>query len=66
MSPSVQNLLDSFEHLSDSDKREMVREIIRRAAFIWQPQLSDEDLVLNAESVFLELDCNERNNVSFS
>jgi hypothetical protein len=56
MSTAVDDRLDSFEHLSEADKREVAAEIIRRTKDLTFPALTDEELVLNAEALFLELD----------
>ena len=59
MSASVQELLYSFDLLTENEKRELASEILRRASMLDQPPLTDEDLVLNAERLFLELDRHE-------
>jgi hypothetical protein len=59
MSVTVQNLLNSFERLAEVEKRELAFEIIRRVVYFDFPPLTDEELVLNAETIFLELDNNE-------
>ena len=62
MMTSVQNLLNSFELLSESEKREIALEILKRTvSFDWQP-LTDEELALSAEEIFLELDKRELEN----
>ena len=60
MSYAVQYILDSFEQLTALEKQEFVVEIIRRAATLDFPPVSDDELTLAAESLFLELD--EREN----
>jgi hypothetical protein len=59
MSVAVQNLLISFERLAETEKWELAFEIIRRVAHFEFPPLTDEELVLTAEAIFLELDRNE-------
>lgn len=59
MSVSVQNLLKSFERLAEVEKRELAFEIIRRVGHFDFPSLTDEELILNAEAILLELDHNE-------
>jgi hypothetical protein len=59
MSTTVEEILNSFDHLSEADKHELASEIIRRTVEFDLPALSDEDLVLNAEALFLELDKRE-------
>jgi hypothetical protein len=62
MSMAVQNLLNSFELLAEVEKRELAFEIIRRVACFDFSPLTDEELVLNAEAIFLELDRSEFTN----
>jgi hypothetical protein len=62
MSTTVEDILDSFNDLSEAEKRELVSEIIRRTAEMSFPPLTDEELVLNAEALFLELDQRESAN----
>jgi hypothetical protein len=59
MSISSEQLLKEFESLPDSDKHEVASEILRRVLNIDYSPLSDDDLVQNAEGVFLELDQRE-------
>lgn len=59
MTVAVQNLLISFERLPETEKWEMAFEIIRRVAHFEFPPLTDEELVLAAEAIFLELDHSE-------
>jgi hypothetical protein len=59
MATSIQNLLHSFESLPEPDKRELAAEIMRRSLRFEFPPLSDQDLVKNAEDIFLDLDRRE-------
>ena len=59
MTTFVQQLLDSFDLLSEAEKRELALEILRRTVNFDLPPLSDEELVLSAEELFLELDSRE-------
>ena len=59
---TVRDLLQSFESLSEADKKEVASEILRRSASFKLLPLSDEELVLNAEQLFLELDRQESTN----
>jgi len=56
MTALVQELLNTFDRLTDSERLELVLEILKRTVDLEFPPLSDEDLVLNAEGLFLELD----------
>jgi len=48
MSTAVEEMLNSFDHLSESEKRELASEIIRRTWSLDFPPLTDEELILNA------------------
>lgn len=56
MTALVQELLDTFDRMTDSERLNLVLEILKRTIYLDFPPLSDEDLVLNAEGIFLELD----------
>jgi hypothetical protein len=59
MTALVEELLNTFERLTDSERLDLVLEILKRTVYLDFPPLSDEDLVLNAEELFLELDKEE-------
>jgi hypothetical protein len=59
MSISAEQILKEFESLPDSDKREVASEILRRVFKIDYAPLSDDELIMSAEAVFLELDQRE-------
>lgn len=59
MSASVKHILKTFDLLSDKEKKEVASEIIRRSINFDLPPLSDKELVLSAEELFLELDRQE-------
>jgi hypothetical protein len=59
MSTSVNEILRSFDQLPEAEKRELAFEIIRRTIEFDLPALTDDELVLNAEALFLELDQRE-------
>jgi hypothetical protein len=59
MTSSVQQLLHSFDLLPEAEQRELAWEILRRTVNYDLPALSDEELVLSAEALFLELDRGE-------
>lgn len=56
MTSAIQHLLESFERLSTSERREAAREILRRSMEQPYGALSDEALAEIAESSFVELD----------
>jgi hypothetical protein len=59
---TVRDLLQSFDSLSEAEKKEVASEILRRSASLEFLPVSDEELVLNAEQLFLELDRQESTN----
>ncbi len=59
MTSVVNELLKTFDHLTDSERLEFTSEILQRVIHLDFPPLSDEDLILNAEGLFLELDKRE-------
>ena len=59
---TVRDLLQSFDSLSEADQKEVASEILRRSASFDLPPLSDEELIINAEQLFLELDRQESTN----
>lgn len=61
MNAPVKELLNTFDHLTESEQREIALEILKRVTNLELPPLSDEELVFNAEGLFLELDEREAN-----
>ena len=59
MSKSPKNILESFDELPDTEKREVASAILRRALRFDTPPLSDEDLVAQADELCRELDTRE-------
>jgi hypothetical protein len=58
MNNGSQQILDSFEQLTETEKQQVAVEILRRTANL-EISLSDEALALNAEALFLSLDKSE-------
>jgi hypothetical protein len=56
MTPVVQSFLITFDRLTDSEQLDLASEILKRTAYLDFPPLSDDDLVFNAEEIFLQLD----------
>lgn len=59
MTTLVREILNSFDKLTDVEQLEIALEILKRLAHFDFPPLTDEDLVLNAEELFLILDRQE-------
>jgi hypothetical protein len=56
MTAAVQELLDTFDNLTYSERLDLLSEILRRTVYLDFEPLSDEELTLNAEDVFVTLD----------
>jgi hypothetical protein len=59
MTALAQEILNSFDRLPAPEQLEIAVEILRRLVNFDFPPLTDEDLVLNAEELFLALDHQE-------
>ncbi len=59
MTTNTQELITSFDALPEVAKFEVAAEILRRTRDFKLPPLTDDELVANAESLFLELDQRE-------
>jgi hypothetical protein len=59
MGTPAENLIDTFDGLPDSEKREVAAAILRRTAEMEFGSVSDDELVRSAEDTFLELDRRE-------
>ena len=59
MTTATQHLLDSFNLLTAAEKQVVICELLRRVQDFDFPPFSDEELVANAEALFLELDRRE-------
>ena len=59
MTASVKKILDSFDELPETEKREVATAILRRALRFDTPPLTDEDFVAQADDLFCELDTRE-------
>ena len=56
MGDAARHLLQSFEALSETDRREVLEALLRRAAELPYSFPSDDELVQSADQVFQELD----------
>lgn len=59
MSTSAQNLIEVFDCLPEAEKLEVAAAILRRTVNFDLPSIPDDELVLSAEGLFLELDHRE-------
>jgi len=61
MTTTAENLISIFDTLPEPEKREVATVILHRTLELDLPPLSDEELILNAEQLFLALDREEEN-----
>lgn len=61
MTTPVERLLSNFDRLSESEQRDAIREILRRARNLDYGSLSDDELTAIADASFLQLDEQEAN-----
>lgn len=59
MTQTVENLLVYFEKLTEMEKHDLAVEVVRRTDIFGAPELSDDELALAAEDLFLALDHEE-------
>jgi hypothetical protein len=59
MGDAARHILKSFESLSETDQREVLAQLLRRAAELPYSFPSDEELLRAADQVFQELDRHE-------
>jgi hypothetical protein len=59
MTSAVRQLLESFDRLSEDERREAASEMLKRAPDFDYPPLDDETVDRLAEEVFLALDARE-------
>ena len=55
MPTSVKDIIQTFELLSEDEKKELASEIMRRTAKFDLPPLTNEELIGCADELFLEL-----------
>lgn len=59
MTTTTQDVLERYEQLPMIEKKQFVSIILRNSLDVETPSLSDDELVLNAEELFLDLDRRE-------
>jgi len=52
-------IVEEFEHLSEIEKREVLADILRILSRLDSPQVSEEELLAAADSIFAEYDRRE-------
>ena len=63
MIANAQDVLEKFGQLPAPEKKKVVSVILRQSLDIETPELTDEELIINAEEIFLELDRREAEDV---
>ena len=61
MTTTAENLISIFDTLPEPERREVATVILHRTLDFDLPPLSDDELALNAEQLFLALDREEEN-----
>jgi hypothetical protein len=59
MTTTIQNIITTFDRLPAVEQNQVAALILQRTLQADLPPLNDEELVLNAEEIFLELDRRE-------
>lgn len=59
MITTAEEIIEKFGQLPFAEKKQVISIILRDSLEVETPDLSDEELVLNAEEIFLELDKRE-------
>ena len=59
MTQTVENILVYFEKLTETEKHDLAIEVVRRTDIFGAPELSDDELALTADDLFLALDREE-------
>lgn len=60
MTQTSQEIINTFNRLPVSEQKEVIKVILQKNIDVETPSLSDDELVLNAEDIFLELDKREQ------
>jgi hypothetical protein len=64
MTLSTEQIIDAFERLPEPEKQKVAYEILRHSVQLQVPSLTDEELVVAAEDLFLTVDAREAGNDS--
>jgi len=59
MTKRVQAILENFERLTKAEKKDLTVELVRRTLKRPEQAITDEELILCADKLFLELDKKE-------
>jgi hypothetical protein len=59
MTAAAKTILESFDELPEQEKQEVASAILRRTLRFELPPLTDDDLIVQADELFCELDARE-------
>lgn len=59
MNTTTQKVLEKFQFLPTFEKKQFISIVLRDSLVVETPSLSDDELILNAEELFLDLDRRE-------
>lgn len=62
MITTAQDVLKQYVQLPINEKRKVISVLLRESLDIETPEISDDELIFNAEDLFLELDRREAEN----
>ena len=61
MTAAGKHIVDDFAKLADTEKREVLANLLRISRDIEVPEITDDELVASADTLFLEYDRREAN-----
>ena len=61
MTAAGKHILEDFESLPDTEKREVLANLLRISREIEYPAIGDEELTASADAIFVEYDHREAN-----
>lgn len=59
MTAEAKHIIDDFGALPDATKREVLAELLRISRYLEYPEVGDDELLVNADELFLEYDRRE-------
>jgi hypothetical protein len=61
MTATGRHIIEDFEKLPDLEKHEVLADILRISGYLDYPEVSETELVVAADAIFLEYDRREAN-----
>ena len=59
MTHQAEKIIESFDALTDAEKREVIAVLLRKATALEHAPMTDDELLAAADNVFLDLDRRE-------